>query len=95
MNSNYQKKDIAKYISDETGYSINYSKKLVNDIVECIIDNIKYNELSFKNFGVLKTISKPLRMGRNPKTKKEYIIYPKKTLKFVSSKNLKIDITDI
>ena len=94
MHSSYQKKDIAKNISVKTGYSINYSRKLVNDVVECIIKNIKYNELNFKNFGVLKTISKPLRIGRNPKTKKEYIIYPKKTLKFVPSKNLKIDIVN-
>ena len=90
VQNSYQKKDIIKDLSVETGYSVNYSKKLINDIVECITKSIKYNDLSFKNFGMFKKISRSQRIGRNPKTKKEYIIYPKKILKFVPSKNLKI-----
>ena len=95
MINNHHKEDIAKELSAQTGFSILYSKKLINDLIDSIIINVNYEELNFKNFGSLKTIFKAERIGRNPKTKEKYIINSRKTLKFVASRNLNNDLNII
>ena len=88
MKINYGKKDIATDLSFKTGYSVNYSQKLINELLKVIIKNISYDNLILKNFGVFRIIEKKKRIGRNPKTKEEYVIPNKKTIKFIPSKNL-------
>ena len=95
MINNHHKEDIAKELSTKTGFSMIYSKKLINDLIDSIIVNVNYKELNFKNFGTLKTICKSERIGRNPKTKEKYIINSRKTLKFVASRNLNKDLNII
>ena len=82
------KKDIAKDLSFKTGYSVNYSQKLIDELIKVIINNISSNSLILKNFGVFKIKEKKKRIGRNPKTKEEYVIPNKKTIRFIPSKNL-------
>ena len=48
------------------------------------------SKLHLKNFGTFELIFKNERMGRNPKTKEEFIIKKRKSLKFTSSKNFQI-----
>ena len=55
-----------------------------------MIDNIKRDSLYLKNFGVFKILNKKERVGRNPKTKKEYIISARKTIKFKVSKKMEL-----
>ena len=88
MKINYGKKDIAKDLSFKTGYSVNYSQKLIDELIRVIINNISSNSLILKNFGVFKIIEKKKRIGRNPKTKEEYVIPNKKAIRFIPSKNL-------
>ena len=88
MSNNLTKDLISRQISKEIGYSNNYSKKILNIFLKCMIHQVTKSDLNFKNFGVFKKIFKSERIGRNPKTKEEYIIKPRKVLKFVPSKKL-------
>ena len=88
MSDNLTKDIIAREINKKIGYSKNYSKKILSIILECMAQQIKKSDLNFKNFGVFKKIFKRERIGRNPKTKEEYIIKSRKVLKFVPSKKL-------
>ena len=86
--NNLTKIDIIKNLSKKTGFSILFSKKLINDFLDIIINQIKANELNLKNIGSFKLVKKKERLGRNPKTKEEFIISARKTLRYVASKKL-------
>ena len=80
-----KKIDIIKNLSRKTGLPSIYSKKLVSDLIEVIISNIKKDNLNLKNVGSFKLIKKRERLGRNPKTGKEFLITSRKSIKFVTS----------
>ena len=71
-----------------TGYSKIFSGKLINDIIEIILLNIKSDNFQLKNIGSFKLIFKKERIGRNPKTKEEFIITPRKQISFTPSKKI-------
>ena len=89
MRNNLKKEKIIKELSINTGLSVNYSKKLINDLIVCMTNQISKSNLNLKNFGIFKVSYKNQRIGRNPKTKKEYVISSRKSLRFVPSENLK------
>ena len=86
MKINYQKNEIAEELSKKTGYPIIYSKKLINELINLLEKNISKGNLNLKNFGVFKLLNKKKRLGRNPKTKEEFLISARKSLKFTPSK---------
>ena len=88
MGKNFTKKDIVSNLNKKTGYSSNFSKKIVNDLIHIIIQNIKIGSLTLKNLGTFKILHKKQRIGRNPKTKDPFIISARKTIKFNSSKKM-------
>ena len=77
---NLKKIDIIKNLSDNTGFSLNFSKKLIDDLIKILSINIKTDNLKLKNIGTFKLLNKKERIGRNPKTKKEFIISARKEL---------------
>ena len=88
MKKNTNKEDLAQNLCKITGYSFLYSKKIVNDLLLSISEIVKNRNLNLKNFGVFKVSFKKQRIGRNPKTKIQYKINERKTLKFKASKKL-------
>ena len=89
LKRNIKKVDIIKSLSQKTGYSKLISKKLFSDLIYLIIYSIKNTgNLNLKNFGSFNLINKLERIGRNPKTKKEFIISSRKSIKFTASKKL-------
>ena len=95
LNDNYKKKNLISNLSKKTGYSINFSKKLVNDLMEILVENIiKSDKLNIKNIGSFNLINKKKRIGRNPKTKEEFIIRARKSISFSLSKNFKMNSTN-
>ncbi len=89
MKVNYNKSEIVKELSNQAGYSKNLSKKLIDDLIDSMISCINAGEIKFKNFGTFRLIEKKQRLGRNPKTKEEFIISARKSVKFtISSKFL-------
>ena len=92
MTISFQKEDIAKILSIKSGFSIRYSKKLIDDLLDLMIDFINTDKLNLKNFGSFKILYKNARSGRNPKTKEKFIITSRKTLIFKTSKNFLLEI---
>jgi len=86
--NNYTKNIIIEQLSKKTGFSKNLSKKLINDLLKILTQNLIEGRLVIKNFGVFKIIQKKQRMGRNPKTKEEFIINARKSLTFSGSKKI-------
>ena len=87
LKTNFKKEDLINIFSKRTGFSFNYSRKLINDLIESFIFNIKNNDLRLKNLGSFNLVLKK-RIGRNPKTKENFEISARKSLIFTPSKNL-------
>tara|TARA_B100001248_G_C27364542_1_gene448248 strand:+ start:846 stop:1139 length:294 start_codon:yes stop_codon:yes gene_type:complete len=85
---NYKKIDIAKKISNKTGYPLSFTKKIVSYLTESLIDCIKNDSLIIKNIGSFTIIQKKERIGRNPKTNENFIITQRKSISFHPSKNI-------
>ena len=85
---NLKKLDIIKNLSDNTGFSLNFSKKLIDDLIKILSISIKTDDLKLKNIGTFKLLNKKERIGRNPKTKKEFIISARKSISFSPSKKI-------
>jgi integration host factor subunit alpha len=82
------KKDIIKNISSKAQLSSSESY----DIFHSFLNFIKYNKsniVKISNFGSFRLHKSPMRIGRNPKTKEEFMIRSRNTLKFKASNALK------
>ena len=88
MNKNFTKNDISKFLSKKTGYSNSLSRKIIEDLIEILKKNIISNKLILKNIGSFKLINKKSRIGRNPKSLKNYEIKSRKVVIFKSSNTL-------
>ena len=86
--NNLTKEDICIFLSRKKGYSVLYSKKIINNLIEILIEEIKENSFNLKNIGTFKILNKKERIGRNPRTKEIYKIKARKTLAFKPSTNL-------
>mgnify|MGYP006227829761 CR=1 FL=1 len=78
----------SKNISEKTGFPISFSKKIVDELLIIFAEMIKNNDLVLKNIGTFRLLKKNERIGRNPKTKEEFLISKRKSIKFIVSKNL-------
>ena len=85
---------IAKNLSSIQGYPLNFSKKLINDLIKVLINNIILRKTILKNLGTFQKVFKKRRVGRNPLTKEEFIISSRQTLKFTPSTKLKKTISE-
>ncbi len=89
---NLKKIDIIKNLSNKTGLSISLSKKLLDDLIESFYYVLKKENLIIKNIGVFKKKNKKERLGRNPKTKTEFVINKRISISFKTSKKLQTDL---
>ena len=85
----YKKEDFIKSLSLNKGFSNLLSKKIIEELLETLSILIKNNDLILKNIGSFRIIEKKERMGRNPKTKENYIIKKQKSSSFITSNYLK------
>ena len=89
MTNNITRDDISEYINSEFGLSKYDCNNIVNEIIEQIISGlIDDNVVKIHNFGTFKLRQKDQRIGRNPKTKVEVMILPRKVISFIPSKHL-------
>ncbi len=93
--NNLKKIDIIKNFSSKTGFSINLSKRIIENLILCLKSEIKKGNMNLKNIGSFKTINKNERIGRNPKTKEKYLISSRKSISFTVSKQLSEDLKKI
>ena len=92
---NFKKEDIIYEVSRETGFSVNFSKKLINQLIEIIIKKIKEGNLNLKNIGSFKIIKKKERLGRNPKTGEKFKITSRNSISFIQSKKISINLENL
>ena len=86
VKKNFTRKDLSKSIFQNLGFSKRYSSILIDNFFETLIQElIKSNKIKISSFGTFKVVNKKKRIGRNPKTKEEAIIVPRKIVKFSPS----------
>ena len=93
--SNLTKLDISKKINLKIGFSLVYVNEITEDFILILKNLIKKNEIVIKNFGTFRSIYKKERVGRNPKTKKQYKIISQNSLSFSISKNFNKKINNL
>ncbi len=86
LKKNFTRKDLAREIHKNIGFSKNFSLRIIEDFFEIITsDLIKKNSVKISSFGTFKIMNKKERIGRNPKTKIETKISARKVIKFIPS----------
>ena len=90
VQKNFTRKNLSNKIYKVLGFSKNFSRKIVDDFFETLVSElIKSNRVKISSFGTFKIINKKERIGRNPKTKIEAKISPRKVVKFKPSMFIK------
>ena len=76
---------IAKQISTEFGIAYSTVYRKIDKILEIWSHEMIHSNLSINNIGSFKIKKKNERIGRNPKTKEEYIIKSRKVISYKKS----------
>ena len=85
VKKNFTRKDLSNKIYQKLGFSKNYSSLIIDNFFETLIlELLRSNKIKL-SFGTFKIINKKKRIGRNPKTKEEAVILPRKIVKFSPS----------
>ena len=79
---------IAKQISIEFGIAYSSVYKKIDRILEIWGNEITNSDSSINNIGSFRIKKKNDRIGRNPKTKEEYVIKSRKVISFKKSNKL-------
>ena len=83
---NFTRKNLSNKIYQKIGFSKNFSSIIIDNFFETLISELtKSNKIKISSFGTFKVINKKERIGRNPKTKIEAKIVPRKVVKFKPS----------
>ena len=86
VKNNFTRKDLSNKIYQSLGFSKNISSTIIDNFFETLIQGLlNSNKIKISSFGTFKVINKKKRIGRNPKTKVEAIILPRKVIKFKPS----------
>ena len=83
------KKDISKNISTKAHIPLKTSEKVLHSFLELLKDEGRNKILKISKFGTFETKNTPERIGRNPKTKEEYLIKKRSKLFFKNSNVVK------
>ena len=86
VKNNFTRKELSNKIYQNLGFSKNISATIIDNFFETLIQElVKSHKIQISSFGTFKVINKKKRIGRNPKTKVEAIILPRKVIKFKPS----------
>jgi integration host factor subunit alpha len=85
----FGKKDICKNISSKALISSGDSKEFFTNFLNLVTSKSKSRIVKISNFGTFYTKNTPQRLGRNPKTKEEFIISKRSKLFFKPSNKIR------
>ena len=85
----FGKKDICNNISSKALISKDKSKEILRNFLNLVTSKSKSRIVKISNFGTFYTKSTPQRLGRNPKTKEEFIISKRSKLFFKPSNKIR------
>ena len=89
MRVNLTKKEIINSVFMQIGFSKKMSESILEDIMSDIVKNLKkFKVVKISNFGTFHIRFKKSRIGRNPKTKEEFVITSRKSIYFAPSKKI-------
>lgn len=84
------KKELAEYVSHKSGNPQTNTKQIIQLFLNlCIEDLINGNRLEFRDFGILTTVERNSRVGRNPKTGVIVAVPTKRVVRFKPGRLLK------
>ncbi len=84
------KRELAESISHKLGSPQTITKQIIQLFLDlCIEELAKGNRLEFRDFGILTTVERGSRVGRNPKTGATVNVPPKRVVRFKSGRLLK------
>ena len=84
------KADIVNFVVDKVGLPRNEAQSIVETVFDSIKQTLIAGEsIKISGFGTFNVRKKNARIGRNPKTKEEVEITPRKVVTFKSSDQLK------
>ena len=90
IKKNFTRKDLSNKIYQNIGFSKNFSSTIIDNFFESLVSELVIsNKIKISSFGTFKVINKKERIGRNPKTKIEAKISPRKVVKFRPSSLVK------
>ncbi len=93
MPNTLTRSNIAELVQRTLGFSFSESVEMVDSLIEEMCNSIENNgALKISSFGSFAVNSKRARVGRNPKTKKEAVIAPRKVISFYASNVLNDEI---
>ena len=96
VKKNFTRKDLSYKIYQNLGFSKSYSSTVIDNFFETLIQELlRSNKIKISSFGTFQVIHKKKRIGRNPKTKEEAIIVPRKVVKFTPSLLVKQKINNL
>ena len=84
------RENLATQLSQEFGIAYTIAYKKIDLILTLWINSLVSSDLNISSLGSFKINQKNSRLGRNPKTKEEYIIKSRKVVSFKKSKNLEL-----
>ena len=61
IKNNLTRIDLAKSLSQKKGFSILFSKKIIDNLIQILISNIKQETFLLKNIGTFKVLKKTKR----------------------------------
>ena len=85
----FGKKDICKNISSKALISKDNSKEIFRSFLNLVASKSKSRIVKISNFGTFYTKNTPQRLGRNPKTKEEFVISKRSKLFFKPSNKIR------
>ena len=85
----FGKKDISKNISTKAQISRNNSDIFLKKFFDIVVLNSKTKIIKISNFGTFFVKNTPQRLGRNPKTKEEFIIPSRSKIFFKYSNKIR------
>jgi integration host factor subunit alpha len=85
----FGKKDICNNISSKALISKDTSKEFFTNFLNIVTLKSKSKIVKISNFGTFYTKNTPQRLGRNPKTKEEFIISKRSKLIFKPSNKIR------
>ncbi|MDB9776783.1 HU family DNA-binding protein [Alphaproteobacteria bacterium] len=87
MQNKITRNNIAKKISEEFGIPYTLAYKKIDKIILSMSESLEDN-LSISSLGSFFLKEKKSRIGRNPKSKEEFVISSRKVISFKKSKKL-------
>jgi len=85
----FGKKDICNNISSKALISKDKSKEILRNFLNLVTSKSKSRIVKISNFGTFYTKNTPQRLGRNPKTKEEFVISKRSKLFFKPSNKIR------